>query len=118
MSIIVADSFSPISCGDTGALFNPRFLYDNGDPIDLTGADITMIMQDDEGNPPKNAEGVFTKTDAINGLTSYAYDASDVAVSGIWTLYIKVVIGGRSVHPDDGRGFMKKLEIKPVPTVI
>jgi hypothetical protein len=117
MSIILADSYSPVSVGDTGALFNPQFKYDNGDPIDLTDADISMIMQDDEGNLAKNAEGVFTITDAANGLTSYAYDASDVAVSGIWTLYIKITISGKQVHPDDGRGFMKKLEIKPVPTV-
>lgn len=117
MSIILADSFSPISAGDTGALFNPQFKYDNGDPIDLTGATISMIMQDDEGNPAKNASGVFTKTDAINGLTSYAYADSDVAVSGIWTLYIKITISGHPVHADDGRGFMKKLEIKPVPIV-
>lgn len=108
---IPADDFSPIYRGDTGAPFNPQFLHKDGSPVDLTGATISMIMDDFEGNV-KAAQGVFTITDAIHGQTSYVYDANDVNMAGNWTLYILLTIDGKPFHADK-----KQLEIEAVPTV-
>lgn len=108
---IVADDYSPVYCGDVGAPFNPQFLHKDGSAFNLSGATITMIMVDSEGNA-KNAAGIWTITNASTGQTSYAYAANDVAVAGNWTLYITVTINSKPVTADT-----KQLEIMAKPTV-
>lgn len=108
---IIADDFSPIYCGDTGAPFDPVFLRKDGSAEDLTGATITMIMEDAEGNS-KTAAGTWTITNAANGQASYSYASTDVNTAGNWTLYITITVGGKPLTADT-----KNLEIKvkPIP---
>lgn len=110
MTMIIADDFSPILCGDTGAPFDPLFLHKDGSVVDLTGATISMIMEDSEGNV-KIAMGTFTVTNAAGGQASYSYAASDVNTAGSWTLYIAITIGGKPIHADK-----KTLNIEALPT--
>lgn len=107
---IVADDYSPIYVGDIGSPFAPQILYKDGSPVDLTGATISMIMVDTEGNT-KTAAGTWTIDVAVKGQAHYVYAASDVNTPGSWTLYITISIGGKTVHADT-----KQLEILPVPT--
>lgn len=110
MTTIIADDYSPIFCGDTGAPFDPVFLHKDGSAVDLTGATISMIMEDAEGNT-KTALGIWTITDAANGQASYSYASTDVNTAGNWTLYITITVGGKPKHTDT-----KQLEILAVPT--
>lgn len=107
---IIADDFSPIMVGDIGAPFDPVFVHKDGTVEDLTGATITMIMEDAEGNV-KTAAGIWTITNASGGQASYSYAASDVNTAGNWTLYITITVGGKSKHTDT-----KQLEILAAPT--
>lgn len=106
----MADDFSPIRVGDTGAPFAPQFLYGDGTPVNLSGATISMIMFD--GYTAKAGAGSWTIDDAVNGKAHYTYDAADVNKDADWQLYITITVGGKPVHAD-----MKKLLILPVPTV-
>lgn len=107
---IIADDYSPVYCGDTGAPFDPVFVHKDGTAVDLTGATITMIMVDAEGNT-KTAAGTWIITNAANGQASYSYASTDVAVAGNWTLYITITINSKPVHADT-----KQLEILAAPT--
>lgn len=107
---IVADDFSPIYQHDTGAEFRPQFLHKDGSAMDLTGATITMIMQDSEGNV-KAAAGFWTVDNTLTGQTHFDFDAADVDTAGNWTLFIAIAINSKTVHADT-----KQLQILPVPT--
>jgi hypothetical protein len=107
---IIADDYSPVFVGDTGAPFDPVFVHKDGTAVDLTGATITMIMVDAEGNA-KTAAGIWTIISTVNGQASYSYAGADVAVAGNWTLYITITINSKSVHADT-----KQLEILAAPT--
>jgi hypothetical protein len=116
MAVIVADDFSPIVAGDVGASFAPQFLHKDLSAVNLSGATVTMVMVDAEGNA-KNALGTWVIDDSTNGKTHYVFNAADVAVAGDFMLYITITISGLPVHADNGDGFMKHLEISPAPTV-
>lgn len=103
------DDFSPIYQGDTGAPFNPVFTHLDGSPVSLSGATITMKMENHAGTII-TCVGTWTITDAINGKASYAYTSTDVATVGVWLLYITITIAGKPVHADT-----KTLEILPAP---
>ena len=108
---VIADDFSPIFCGDVGAAFAPQFIHEDGSPVDLTGATISMVMQETSGIT-KVAAGTWTIDIAANGQAHYSYNAADVDTAGSWTLYIAISISGKPTHAD-----VKQLEIKNVPTV-
>ena|SRR5580765_877627 len=111
MATITADDYSPIAQGDVGAPFSIQFLHKNdGTPVNLTGATITMKMQEAEG-ALKICTGSWVIDSAINGQAHYNYSAADVSTVGNWSLYITITIGGASVHADDGNGNPKKLQI-------
>lgn len=109
---IVADDFSPISVGDIGTPFATQFLHKDGSPVPLSGATITMTMEDIEGNvttcsttSPNN----WVIDDATNGKAHRQWSASDVSLSGNFTLRITITIGGLPVTAD-----AKQLEILPL----
>lgn len=114
----MADDFSPIYAGDTGAPFAPQFTNLAGVPINLIGASITMKMQlvsaigpivDTVGTVIVCA-GTWTIDDATNGKAHYGYTSADVASPGVWNMYITITIGGVPVHADT-----KQLVILPAP---
>ena len=107
---IAADDFSPIYQHDTAAEFRPQFLHKDGSAMDLTGATITMIMQDSEGNVKAGA-GTWTIDNTLTAQTHFDFDAADVDTAGNWTLFIAIAINGKTVHADT-----KQLQILPVPT--
>lgn len=96
----VIEDYSPIYRGDTGSPLIPQFSYKDGSAVNLTGATITMKMEDSGGNV-KTALGIWTIDDAINGLAHYNYASTDVDEVGMWTLFITVTIGGKPVHADE-----------------
>jgi hypothetical protein len=116
MSIVVPiDDYSPIREGDTGNNFIIQVIHENGYD-DLSGATISMTMQNvDDPDNIKVCNGPWS-IDSINTYkASYQYQDADVDTPGSWLLWIKILINGRPVHPDDGKGSPKILIIKPLP---
>lgn len=120
---ILADDDSPVFVGDTGAPFAPQFLHKDGTPVNLTGATITMKLQQiisigtvaESVGVVKTAAGTWTIDDAMNGKAHYVYAAGDVDTPGTWNRYITITIGGLPLHADDGAGNPKPLVIEPAP---
>jgi hypothetical protein len=122
----IPDDYSPISQGDTGSPFTPQFLHADNSPVNLSGATITMKMQQVTyiGAIPELGEVIdcsdtapndWIIDDESNGRAHRQWSAEDVATAGIRNLYIVITIGGLPVHADDGRGFVKQLVINPAP---
>ena len=117
------EDFSPIYVGDTGAPFNQIFLRKDGSPENLTGATISMKMQQvisigtvaEPTGVVKTASGTWLIDDAANGITHYIYASGDVDTAGTWNLYIVITIGGKPLHGDNGNGSPKQLVILPAP---
>jgi hypothetical protein len=105
----IINDFTPIWVGDTGAPFIPQFSHQDGSPVNLTGATISMKMEDSGGNV-KTCSGVWIIDDAANGKAHYSYASTDVNTSGVWTLFIAITIGGKPLHCDE-----KLLEIRNAP---
>jgi len=104
------DDFSGITQGDRGAKFNPSFQHADGTPVDLTGATLTMSMQEVSTGAIQTCTGVWT-IDAYptTGKAYYAYSAADVAVPGTWEMSITITIAGLPAHADK-----KVLQIDPL----
>lgn len=112
MSCDSTEDFSPIYVGDTGAPFDPRFLHKDGTAIDLTGATLSMRMQNENTNAVIVCTGTWTiDPDQVNnkGLAHYAYASGDVATAGMYFLQITITITSKPLHTD-----IRELEIKAV----
>ena len=116
MATIVADDFSPIYTGDTQVPFAPVFVHkvDNS-PFNLTGAAITMKMQNvplppNEASTVQVCSGTWTIDNATTGQAHYTWQSADVSTPGTWLLYVTITIGGLPVHADT-----KTLVILPAP---
>lgn len=114
-TVIPINDYSPIFQFDTG---NPLSIYvaqANGFKS-ILGATITMVMQSVD-NPAtlKTCTGTWSIDSLDTGKASYAYQAGDVSDVGSWYMWIKIAIGGKNVHVDDGQGSPIILVIKPLP---
>lgn len=105
------DDYSPITQGDTGAPFNPIFVSKTtGSPINLTGATITMRMQNQSSEVAQNCTGTWTlANDPTTGQAFYAYSSADVASPGTFNLSIEITINAKPIHAD-----VKVLQILPL----
>jgi hypothetical protein len=113
---LVSDNYSPVTEGDTLINFVPQFgQYVSGilQPFDLTDLTITMKMQNaNDTSIVQVGAGTWTIDNATQGQAHYVYGAADVAIPGIWNLFIKLTnsISGAFVHT-----FVKTLEIEAAP---
>lgn len=111
----IIEDFSPITAGDTGALFKPHFRNRNKEPVPLGGKTISMVMQ--ERDNPENVKattGDWVTDDAEAGLAHFNYGDEDVDTPGVWNMIMVITddITGKPVHAD-----ALKLRIKPLPVV-
>jgi hypothetical protein len=105
----VIEDYSPIYAGDTASPLVAQFSYKDGSAVNLTGATISMKMEDSAGNE-KAASGTWTIDDVTGGNAHYNYANADVNEVGMWTLFITITIGGKPEHADE-----RLLEIKHAP---
>lgn len=105
MSIVIPiDDYSPILQGDTGSPFSVFVAHKNGF-LSIVDADISMTMQNvEDPSIIKVCNGVWTIDSSDNGRASYQYEDEDVDAVGSWKMWVKVVIDGHTIHPDDGTG--------------
>lgn len=116
MTIVPVDDYSPVYAGDTLKPFVICVLHKNGFES-LLGATISMHMQNvDDPSIIKTCSGPWVVDVLDNGRASYAYQATDVDTAGQWRMWVKIVIGGKTVHLDDGAGNTKILVIEALPT--
>ena len=108
MSVI--EDFSPIYVGDTEVPLAPQFAHADGSFVNLSGATITMKMQEATFGTVKVCSGTWTIDNAANGQAHYQWQVADVNTAGDWNLYITITIGGLPVHAD-----FKPLQILPAP---
>lgn len=108
---MVQDDYSPIMQNDIGAPFNPVFISKTtGNPVNLTGATITMRMQNSDTGIAQNCTGTWTLgNDPTTGQASFAFSSADVATPGTWNLSIEITINGKPIHAD-----VKVLNILPL----
>jgi len=117
-TVVPIDDYSPVIQGDTANPFVIQVLHKNGF-LSILGATITMKMQNvDSPATIKTCAGSWYIDPLDNGKASYTYQAEDVDTIGNWYMWVKVVISGKTVHPDDGAGLPKILVVKPLPTGI
>jgi hypothetical protein len=105
----VSDDYSPIFSGDTQAVFAPAFTHADGTAVNLTGAAISMKMQNTNTGVVQVCSGGWAIDNATGGLAHYQWQTGDVSTVGIWTLYITITIGGLPAHADT-----KTLVILPI----
>lgn len=112
--MIEIDDYSPIRVGDTGTPLSPRFLHKDESPVNLTGATMNMKMKLTglSGTDPiplpigtiitcSNTDpNAWIIDDTIGGRAHRQWSVSDVAVPGIWDLYIVITKNGLPVHAD------------------
>lgn len=115
-TVIPVNDYSPILQGDTGNPFSIYVAQKNGFKS-ILGATITMVMQS-VTNPLtlQTCTGPWAIDPSDNGKASYTYQAADVAIADSWKMWIKIVIGGKPVHVDDGTGNPIVLVILPLPS--
>ncbi len=95
-----AEDFSPIYVGDTGCQLDMAFLYGDLTPIDLTGATLSMRMDNHLGTI-KTCSGPWVIDDAKNGRALYLYQDADVSTAGTWTIQVTInFVGGMIMHTD------------------
>lgn len=106
----ITEDFSPVYVADYGAILAPQFTYADGTFVPLTGATISLKMQDIDYGTIKTCSGTWTIDDATNGKAHYQYQAPDLDTAGMWKLFVTITIGGKPVHADE-----RLLQIKPAP---
>jgi|SRR5580765_4112926 len=110
MATITADDYSPIYANDVEVPLSIQFLHKNDQsPVSLSGATITMKMQNTDGII-KICNGTWTIDDTTNGKAHYQWQTADVNTIGNWMLYVTITISGAPVHAD-----AKPLEILYAP---
>lgn len=105
----IVDDYSPVYTNDTYARLAPQFIDADG-YFDLTGATISMKMQNQDTGVVNTCTGTWIIDDAATGRAHYQYQAADVATAGIWILYVTITIGGKPIHADQ-----RLLQILPAP---
>jgi hypothetical protein len=82
-----------------------QVIYDaDGVPLDLTGGTVALVMRAITSNTPITLAGTVTVTDAPNGVVSYAWNAADTAVVGIYQAEFVVTQADTTIYtyPNDG----------------
>ncbi len=93
------EDYSPISVGDTGAIFAPLFLDGVNNTIDLTGATLSTRAQ--MGTTIKTWNNAnWTIDDAPGGKAHYQYQSTDVDTAGAWQVQTIITIAGKPIHTD------------------
>ena len=102
MTVVPIDDFSPVTSGDTGSPFVVQFLHRyTNTPIDLTGATISMRMQNVDTQDVKVClDSAWAVDDAENGIAHYDFQDADLDTAGTYNMSIKITKGSKPVHAD------------------
>src|SRR5260370_37746686 len=113
-NVIPVDDYSPIFVGDTSHPFSIYVAHKNGF-MSILGTTITMKLFNTATNTIKTCTGPWTIDSRDNGKASYVYQSVDVDTVGSSQIWIKIMLGGKPVHVDDGTGNPKVLVVNALP---
>lgn len=95
-----------IKAGDTSPAVEATLTDGNGDPHDITGADVQFHMTPlgDEGTAQPTVDAAATVTDAGGGIVRYDWADGDTADPGIYSAEFEVTYnsGVTETFPNDG----------------
>jgi hypothetical protein len=92
--------------GDTEPGFEEQFTYSNGDPVDLTEAEIRFVMRSETDTEPVRLTGTITVTNAIEGKLLYAPSAADTANIGNYAANWHVTFAGGETQTFPTEGYL------------
>lgn len=84
---------APAVEGATHTAQEVTWLYDDGDPVNLTDATITGFKRNTRTGAVTALDGTFNITDAPNGVFTWAYGAGDVAAYGTYLVQFLATYG-------------------------
>lgn len=91
-----------LKAGDTAPTLEATLTDANGDPIDVTNADVDFQMSEPRGGPVV-IDAAMSKQDAANGVVAYSWTSGDTDSPGRYRAEIEVTYGDGSVEtfPND-----------------
>lgn len=95
--------FSPIFTSDTGYTYTVTWLDDSGNPINLTGATVTLRLVPLLPSTVAGfaATGAITLTTPASGIFTYVPSTTDVTTAAVYNAQFKAVLaGGGILHTD------------------
>lgn len=97
-------TINPWYVGNTHTALHGQIRQDNGAPLDLTGATLTIEFRKVTVPPTYRAgTGTFTVTDETNGLYEYRPSGEDVSISGLFDTQVTATFTDGSVPMDPFR---------------
>jgi hypothetical protein len=85
---------SPWYSGATLPQWQVTLVDDAGDPLNLTGATLSLLIYNTETGVETTGAGTWNITNASAGQATYAWSATDSAVPGKYALRIKATYAG------------------------
>jgi hypothetical protein len=106
----ILNSYTPMQQGATLPALQYAAQDDNGNPINITGATLTLYFYDPETNQYVQGNGAWMITNGAGGLATYAWDVTDTANSFTGMLVIHIMMSGGGTYIPDPSPF----EIAPL----
>lgn len=83
-----------IAQNDTSPILTDTLSYSNGQPANLTGATLSLVMRSLVSATPVTLTGTAAIVEPIGGKVSYTFSAKDTATVGQFSASWEVVLGG------------------------
>tara|TARA_R100001086_G_scaffold16743_2_gene8190 strand:- start:482 stop:799 length:318 start_codon:yes stop_codon:yes gene_type:complete len=91
-----------IKKGDTSPILQATLTDYNGDPVNLTAADVQFRMENFDGTLKVNA--ACTVTDATNGVITYTFTTDDTDTAGTYKAEFEATYSDASVETFPNKG--------------
>lgn len=92
-------------------------IFDQGSPVDITGATVKFSMEDLAGTP-KVTDATVVLVDALQGIVRYDWAAADVNTTGIFIGQFEITIGTRKYLQPNNAAERLRILIGPVETTV
>jgi hypothetical protein len=83
-----------IAQNDTSPVLTDTLTYSNGQPANLTGATLSLVMRSLASSTPVTLTGTAAIVEPLDGKVSYTFSAKDTATVGQFSASWEVVLGG------------------------
>jgi len=87
-------AISPFYVGQTGPALRATIQDDSDNPVNLTGATFTLVIENTLTNANVSGAGTWSILNAPAGVAQYTWNSADTATPGAYNLFIEYVISG------------------------
>jgi hypothetical protein len=98
---ILTDDYTPRTVGDTANPLQVQLLDYKKVPYDisaLASSDFSLQLCEQSTQAVIDGAGSFSVVDGLNGIVQYTWDATDVAIAGIYNIVVKAMFAGKPLH--------------------